>query len=713
MRHVWSSLRDRLGLGSGTHNSNHPHDTTSSSGPGQSVPSQIFDGGRPRDPREIMLAEMARAFNLGLGLGAATTGTPSAAPAANSHTAEGDVLDNNDIPAGDRNEEQPSLPPPDSFERFLMDLQTDLRVTLMQEQDSSSGVPQDTHDTAEDMEEEDQLLPELQSLSDTDSEEFETRDFDTGDEDEPDCENEDIVEEDAHTAHEGPSGRTSPAVSALGTGIHSPFGVRTRRESISSFQASGTSALHTTPLQAMSTLVSSSTTVNHQGQHILAPHASSSAVGIGTHVSISDSRPSEMCSEGVSEGGVSGVAHSLGASNGEQRAEAEGARALSGMAVPPHNAQDASNVLGTATREPLLSGTATLSVPLMSSTPNLPQVEPVITTQDATQPSAWSLPLSSGPGRTIQNPPSTDPTPVDSSMPFRLPFTPSSASRTERTPGGGINWWRMYRFPAVTSLNLGHLGGPAGTLPLPQSPFHSAAEGPSHPSNSSWARTADQNHQNEVFMPRSVTEVPGVHSGLAVPALTPIATSAHMPELVSVPTESSRTPLPTNGQDSNASTETPEHRSNVVVPVIVVGLQSVNTDRQHPHMPQPHTDEDGEGMDFDGLEQAMSMPLHVPEPAEFRHHTTQQEQNSQQPARGRTWHSRAANAIRNLRPLRRNADTTSPQPQETPGARTFLIYVIGGMYFARSVQPRYRCMHFRRILPTRSSDHHRGELGLL
>lgn len=49
--------------------------------------------------------------------------------------------------------------------------------------------------------------------------------------------------------------------------------------------------------------------------------------------------------------------------------------------------------------------------------------------------------------------------------------------------------------------------------------------------------------------------------------------------------------------------------------------------------------------------------------------------------RGRGWQSRAANAIRNLRPGRR---TTPPGPQHsvtTPGSRTFLIYVIGGLYF--------------------------------
>jgi len=45
---------------------------------------------------------------------------------------------------------------------------------------------------------------------------------------------------------------------------------------------------------------------------------------------------------------------------------------------------------------------------------------------------------------------------------------------------------------------------------------------------------------------------------------------------------------------------------------------------------------------------------------------------------GRTWHSRAANAFRNLRPGRRASRTA--QANEGLGSRTFLIYVIGGYY---------------------------------
>jgi len=51
--------------------------------------------------------------------------------------------------------------------------------------------------------------------------------------------------------------------------------------------------------------------------------------------------------------------------------------------------------------------------------------------------------------------------------------------------------------------------------------------------------------------------------------------------------------------------------------------------------------------------------------------------------RSRGWPSRAANAIRNLRPGRRNTDAgpaASQASSPSNGSRTFLIYVIGGYY---------------------------------
>ena len=713
MRHVWSSLRDRLGLGSGAHNSNHSNDTTSL-GPEQSALPQPSDVTRPRDPREIMLAEMARAFNLGLGLNGAPASPPSTAVPANPNVAELATPDDGGVLTGDRDGEQPSLPPPDSFERFLMDLQTDLRVTLMQEQEPGiiGGPPRDGGEAAEDVEE-DQTIPELQSLSDSDPEDLGARHFDSDDEDDLDCEDDvdnEVDGEDVHTAQEQLSGRTSPASSALGAGTHCPFGVRTTPGS-PSFGASGTSP-HTAPSQSVSTAIfpgaegeigaNSSATDNGKSGDVGDAHASPSvSIGIGAHVPAGGLGPPEMRSgeepERQEGAAVLGVAHSREASNEGQKVEAEGCRSLSSaIAVPPLDIQEPSNVPGTGTwRESFLSGTSPLPDSSTSDTRNSFPGGLASTTQVPTQPSTSALPPSSDFEPTTQSTSSTNPSPGDSSMPFRLPFSPSSASRTEHTPGGGINWWRMYRFPAIASPNQGQQGGPQGSSPLSQPGFRTAAQGPSHPSASPWAQ--DQNQQNEMITSRGVAQVPGAHSGLTQPVLTPsAATPTNMPNIVSASGPSIRTPPSTNGQDSNpltnGSPNPPEHRSNVVVPVIVVGLQSVNMDRQPPHTPHPHgintpamDDEDGEGMEFDGLEHPMSMPLHIPEPPEFRHpsSTNQQEQSGQQPTRGRTWQSRAANAIRNLRPSRRNADATRPQPQETPGSRTFLIYVIGGTSLGR------------------------------
>jgi hypothetical protein len=49
--------------------------------------------------------------------------------------------------------------------------------------------------------------------------------------------------------------------------------------------------------------------------------------------------------------------------------------------------------------------------------------------------------------------------------------------------------------------------------------------------------------------------------------------------------------------------------------------------------------------------------------------------------RFRGWQSRAANAIRNLRPGRRPAQPGTQHSVTIPGSRTFLIYVIGSLYF--------------------------------
>ncbi|KIK90711.1 hypothetical protein PAXRUDRAFT_831471 [Paxillus rubicundulus Ve08.2h10] len=318
-------------------------------------------------------------------------------------------------------------------------------------------------------------------------------------------------------------------------------------------------------------------------------------------------------------------------------------------------------------------------------------------------------------------------------MPFRLPFTSGSAERTERTPRGGINWWRMYRFRAISSPVPGQQQGPQSpqSPSHSQSPFRTHAHGPNLSPNLSPSspRTESQNQQSEAVLPRGEERAPGILNGVAALVQGPPRPSAaptNMPETVSTSNASTTAHAPANGTGAagnangqnpysftNANASGAEHRGNVVVPVIVVGLQSVNMDRQ-PHTPHPHAhhhhhhrhhhhhhyhhqddallveDEDGEGMDLDGSGHPLSMPMHIPEPPEFHDHPIhpyhsrpsrqQQEQEGQEQSRGRVWQTRAASAFRNLRLSRRNMDAASPQPADTPGSRTFLIYVIGGYY---------------------------------
>jgi hypothetical protein len=195
-------------------------------------------------------------------------------------------------------------------------------------------------------------------------------------------------------------------------------------------------------------------------------------------------------------------------------------------------------------------------------------------------------------------------------------------SSAERRPGGGINWWRSYRFPAITTP---HAHGLSTTL----------------------------NSTNSAASP-----LPSTHTG--PPSESPAAPPS------SAPAPSSPSP-----QDPEAGPSSPAagNRPNIVIPVIVVGLQSVSMDRGRDQV-APFGDNDGTfgtnhnepespglggEMNFDGM-------LGDGDPGPQPH--------------GRTWHSRAADAFRNLRPGRRAS--RAPQTSEGPGSRTFLIYVIGG-----------------------------------
>jgi hypothetical protein len=277
-----------------------------------------------------------------------------------------------------------------------------------------------------------------------------------------------------------------------------------------------------------------------------------------------------------------------------------------------------------------------------------------IGSQDASSGSSGTpteLPLSpsSGPvGSSAESSTTARDPSLEADMPFRIPrIFPGSPSRTEHTP---INWWRLYRFPPITApANRGTQAstiGQQGSTPQPH--------------------VDSQGVQNAgATAPVAPSPLPPTPSGMADSGYaTPDA------ELTG----------DTNGNEQR----------NVVVPVIVVGLQSVNAERQspmpphpphpHPHHPHAHhppefADEhqtEGDSMDLDfGSESTTSQPMSAYAiPSEFSPDDIRR-------SRSRSWQSRAADAIRNLRPGRRAA-VARQTALEPPGSRTFLIYVIGG-----------------------------------
>ncbi|KAG1821345.1 hypothetical protein EV424DRAFT_1322534 [Suillus variegatus] len=428
MRHVWSSLRDRLGLRT----------------PGMGTPGVDEGTGRPspRDARELLLTEMARAFNLGLGLGRppavpdATNASGPAAPIAEPPSANGGGT--SDVPV---------MPPPGSFERFLIDLQSDLRVALAQD---STPVDAD-------------------------------RDGGMGDED----------------SHEG---------------------------------------------------------ARHETEDV--PDGTSDNESYDTAASDIDDNMPELQS-------VSDEASTI--------SDAHTARESPG------------------------------------------------TNNDSLGPS-------------------DDPD--------------LESDNAQHTP---INWWRLYRFPAITA--------PA--------------------SRSTQAPTIIQ--QGSAPQPLPHADGDGVQNAGSPPA------ASSSPSFI--PSEMLDTTHATPDADLTAGVQ-PDNgneQRNVVIPVIVVGLQSVHAERQSPmpphpphhlhphvhHQPPDFADErstEGDMMDLEfGSETGMSPPTPIPTAlSEFPPESTR-------PSRGRSWQSRAADAIRNLRPGRRAA-VARQTASEPPGSRTFLIYVIGGYY---------------------------------
>ena len=205
----------------------------------------------------------------------------------------------------------------------------------------------------------------------------------------------------------------------------------------------------------------------------------------------------------------------------------------------------------------------------------------------------------------------------DSTTPM-TPLPPiQSTPTTERRPAGGINLWRSYRFPPIIAppRPSPHVSGVDQTTAAPSSP-------------------------------------------LPTPPSIPLGESTRLghPPRPDTPVPSSTIP----------SQPPPLTQTDVVVPVIIVGLQSVNVDPQRPERP-----EEGDGL--------FARPDHRGDGSILPPEAWGHNEDGEQTMRDRPWHTRAADALRNLRPGRRNGPLTA-NADDRAASRTFLIYVIGGYY---------------------------------
>ncbi|KAI9451124.1 hypothetical protein BJY52DRAFT_130832 [Lactarius psammicola] len=132
VRNAWAGLRDRLGLRPSSPTSAPVPPPVISPSPEPEPALSASSPTTPVDPRTQLLADMARAFQMGMGLddtpgsGTRSGGAPPPPPA--SPAIEVSLGDGQQRQQAQQQERPP--PPEDSFERFLMDLQVDLRRTL-------------------------------------------------------------------------------------------------------------------------------------------------------------------------------------------------------------------------------------------------------------------------------------------------------------------------------------------------------------------------------------------------------------------------------------------------------------------------------------------------------------------------------------------------------------------------------------------------------
>lgn len=215
----------------------------------------------------------------------------------------------------------------------------------------------------------------------------------------------------------------------------------------------------------------------------------------------------------------------------------------------------------------------------------------------------------------------------------------------------GVNWWRLYRFP------------PMRINQVRQNISPSTASTSVASSSNNGISTANE----------GVSTSPSEN----VPTVIPLVASG------------SSDILPSSIRNESAGT--PPSDGNLVVPVIVVGLQSVNG------LTRPGRPAEGSQLLADPARpNAEQSTQEIPEQAERNPSA-----DGNEPQRERNWHSRVSRLLNRMG--RRNADDSQEQGdgQENTSSRAFFIYVIGGELAGRS----YRGFFTNGILGYYPPDH--------
>ncbi|KAJ8080963.1 hypothetical protein PM082_017798 [Marasmius tenuissimus] len=653
------------------------------------------------EARDRMLAEMARAFQLGLGLNGPTPAPGETGDSNTGETSRERPDESNNFGLG--RSRTGELPPEGTFERFLVDLQTDLRVALGGgEREQHQEQEQTRRDVQEPEDDEHEPEPEP------------SRDREQGRE-EIDELFRLIAEAEAEVRQrQRMIAQRQAALRALVSGASNPDA------------PANTDTPSTTQPEASTPTEPSAEPTSARPPSPRPPVVNRRARVETVPDDDDDTDPSMPHLEGVSDDSDSEdeapssnpTSRNAAPSPATERTEASLARLSSMFAGAPSSGSSSggnrpvNSITDALNRRRALGIGRTPPAPPAPPAPapvaSLPQTPPVNVVPPA-EPFLAPLIGSSSSSTPFDDPHLPPmPSPHLPWMPTTAPFSPPAAvsptspsetnsnananantntnrSRTAIDEGTGrINWWRLYRFPPIAAPPP--RGGATAAQGVPRTRGNDA------PLNTTTPTTASPLQETPAVRPdsdmASATVAPNVADGSASPAQQAPASD-------------------------NSTQAPPAPANNTVVPVIVVGLQSVNLAFFGPGAGAGAGPNNGPANDVAAAPTGTPAPFASPPPPaplaaaptvaptpgdgseEAAPSNGDEGEDGTGDNRSRGWPSRAADALRNLRPGTGGRRTPGgpihvprpmgnpllpPEMMDGPGSRTFLIYVIGGYY---------------------------------